>query len=157
MEIARIYSVPLHLLQFQMNQTYASVEQLETAFVNHCLLPRVRMREEEIERKLLASYEVDTHYCKYNLNGLLRGDFKTRMEGYRILHSMGMPLNRILDLEDLNHVDGGDQSLAPLNMIPSDKLSEYHMTKPQGAAADSKRDLSVDELLDLKLKEQKND
>jgi HK97 family phage portal protein len=154
-EVARMFNVPLHLLQFPNNQSYASVEQLEIGFVNHCLLPISKMKEEEIEFKLLMPYE-ENHYCKYNLNGLMRGDFAGRMEGYRTLHSMGLPLNRILKLEDMDSVEGGDISLSPLNMIGTDRLNEYHFsnnkTQPsqstgQGGADNKKRGLTIDEVL----------
>lgn len=126
-EIARIFTVPLHKIQDMGASTNNNIEQQGIDYVTDTIMPMAICFEQELETKLLSQREKNQgFYCKINLNGLMRGDFKTRMEGYRVLHSMGVPLNSILRLEDMNPVDGGDISLAPLNMIEAQRLTEYH-------------------------------
>jgi len=128
-DIARIFTMPLHKLAHLGASTNNNIEQQGIDYVTDTCMPFAACFEAELEDKLLLSFEKPDHFIKYNLNGLMRGDYKSRIEGYRIWHSMGVPLNQLLALDDINPVEGGDKSLVPLNMISSDKLDEYHFAK----------------------------
>lgn len=148
--IARIFSMPLHLLNEMDASSNNNIERQGIDYVTYTVMPFAAAFEAEMEDKLLASYEKGNHFIKYNLNGLMRGDYKSRVEGYRVLHSMGVPLNNLLALEDMNQVEGGNISLVPLNMISANKLDEYHFTdkaKPQ--PKDAKRNgHTIDEIIE---------
>ena len=59
---------------------------------------------------------------QFNIDGLMRGDYKSRMEGYAIARQNGwMSANDIRALENLNPIaaeEGGDTYLVNGNMIP---------------------------------------
>lgn len=146
-DIARIFTMPLHLLNEMSASSDNNIERQGIDYVTYTVMPFAAAFEAEMEDKLLASYEKGNHFIKYNLNGLMRGDYKSRVEGYRIWHSMGKPLNELLALEDMNPVDGGDISLVPLNMISANKLDEYHFTdKPKTQPKEGQRSFTIDEL-----------
>ena len=70
--------------------------------------------EQEIRRKLFSN---DVYFSEFQVDGLLRGDAKTRYDGYRIARETGwLSVNEIRALENLEPVDGGDQYIQPLNM-----------------------------------------
>ena len=59
----------------------------------------------------------DTIFPQFIVDGLLRGDTKTRYESYRVARETGwLSVNEIRGLENLNPIDGGDQFIQPLNM-----------------------------------------
>lgn len=146
-DIARIFTMPVHLLNEMDASSNNNIERQGIDYVTYTVMPFAAAFEAEMEDKLLAGYEKGNHFIKYNLNGLMRGDYKSRVEGYRIWHSMGKPLNELLALEDMNPVDGGDISLVPLNMISANKLDEYHFTdKPKTQPKEGQRSFTIDEL-----------
>lgn len=80
-EIARIYSLPPTFLQDLTRATFSNVEQQDLHLVKHTIKRWVEQSEQEMNLKLFGR-DNETDYVEYNLDGLLRGDFKTRMEGY---------------------------------------------------------------------------
>lgn len=126
-DIARYFTMPLNKLAEFGADTKSNVEQQNIDYVTDTLMPFAACFEAELNAKLLLENErKQGYYIKYNLNGLMRGDYKSRVEGYRIWHSMGVPLNPLLALDEMNPVEGGDVSLVPLNMISAGRLDEYH-------------------------------
>jgi hypothetical protein len=68
-------------------------------------------------------------YIKYNVNALLRGDFKTRMEGYATLSTWGLiSPNQVAKLEDWAPIPGGDTFLRPLTHVATSDLDAAGMT-----------------------------
>ena len=129
-DIARYFTMPLHKLQEFGASTDNNMSTQNIDYVTDTCMPFAACFEAELNAKLLLESERKRGYfIKYNLNGLMRGDYKARIEGYRIWHSMGVPLDDLLALEDMNKVKGGDISLVPLNMISAEKLDEYHFMK----------------------------
>jgi HK97 family phage portal protein len=111
-EVARIFRVPPHMIGITTPgaMSYASVEQNNINFVTHTLRPYVA-KIEDAYSALLA----DSAFMKFNVDGLLRGDFATRMNGYSIGSQAGfLSVNDIRRLEDLRPVDGGDVYRVPL-------------------------------------------
>jgi len=126
-DIARYFTMPLHKLQEFGASTDNNMSTQNIDYVTDTCMPFAACFEAELNAKLLLESERKRGYfIKYNLNGLMRGDYKARIEGYRIWHSMGVPLDDLLALEDMNKVKGGDISLVPLNMISAGRLDEYH-------------------------------
>src|SRR5690606_10632743 len=80
-QIARIYSLPPVLLQDLSRGTYSNTEQQDLHFVKHTIMRWVGQIEGELNLKLFGR-SARTTYAEFNLAGLLRGDFMTRMQGY---------------------------------------------------------------------------
>jgi HK97 family phage portal protein len=111
-EIARIFRVPPHMIGITTPgaMSYASVEQNNINFVTHTLRPYVTKIEDAYSALL-----PDGAFIKFNVDGLLRGDFATRMNGYSIGSQAGfLSVNDIRRFEDLRPVEGGDVYRVPL-------------------------------------------
>jgi HK97 family phage portal protein len=80
-EVARIYDIPPVFLQDLTNGTFSNTEQQDLHFVKHTLTQWVEQIEQELNAKLFSRRNRQ-NFVEFNLDGLLRGDFKTRMEGY---------------------------------------------------------------------------
>ncbi len=116
-EIATIYGVPPHMIADLERSTNNNIEHQAMEFVRYCLMPYLVRLEEEFNRKLLRGDEFDEYYYLFSLNGLLRGDAKTRSEFYKNMNFVGaMSANEIRNLEDMNAYDGGDEYFVQLNM-----------------------------------------
>lgn len=79
-QIARIYSLPPTFLQDLTHGTFSNTEQQDLHFVKHTLKRYVEHFEQELNLKLFGRQN-NRQYVEMNVDGLLRGDFKTRMEG----------------------------------------------------------------------------
>jgi len=117
-EIARIYRVPLHLLNELDRATFNNVEHLSTEFVRFSLRPYFVRHEQAIGRDMMLREERRHYFAKYTADALLRGDTKTRHEAHGIAIQSGFKTrNEVREIEGLNPIDGGDTLLMPLNMI----------------------------------------
>lgn len=79
-EVARVFNIPPTFLQDLSNGTFSNTEQQDLAFVKHTVTQWVEAWEQELNLKLFAPRN-RTKFVEFNVDGLLRGDFKTRMEG----------------------------------------------------------------------------
>lgn len=135
-DICAIMRVPPTLVQNYERATFANAEQQDLVFVKYTMLPLITNIEQECNAKLFSESNATSatpYYVKFNVNAFMRGDFKTRTEGYRTLFQSGMITgNQVADFEDWNHYEGGERRLVPMNMIPLDKLDEFisSLTKP---------------------------
>jgi len=120
-EICRIFRVPPHLVGDLDRATFSNIEHQSIEFVQHTIRPWLVRWEQEISRSLLDEKERTLYFAKFNVDGLLRGDYKSRMEGYSIGRQNGwMSINDIRRLEDMPLVPaekGGDDYLVNGNMI----------------------------------------
>lgn len=121
LEIARAYRIPPHMIGDLERATFSNIEHQALEFVKHTLLPWIKNWEQELNRKLLPLDLQDTHFFRFNVEGMLRGDIKARMEAYTKAIQWGI-LNRdeVRELENRNRIpDGlGETFLTPLNMAP---------------------------------------
>jgi HK97 family phage portal protein len=109
-EVARLFNIPLSMMGIPGTQSYASVEQNAIQFVVHTLRPYIEKLEWSFSQLL-----PNNAFLKFNVDGLLRGDFQTRIQGYSVASQAGfMSINDIRKLEDLSPVDGGDVYRVPL-------------------------------------------
>jgi HK97 family phage portal protein len=117
-EIARMFRVPMHKLNELEGATFSNIEHQSIEFVTDTILPTVKRLETSIARDLLTRREQDQGYfVRYNLDGLLRGDFKARTESYdKAITNGWMSRNEVRKKENLNPVEGLDDYLVPLNM-----------------------------------------
>ena len=118
-EIARLYSVPLHLLQETEKSTSwgSGLEQLNTSFVQMCLSPYLKRIEDAFGFALLTERERKEYYFEFNVEGLLRGDTQSRIALYHSAIQDGwMSPNDVRRLENMPAIENGDIYLIPLNM-----------------------------------------
>lgn len=121
-EIARIFRVPPHMVGDLEKSSFSNIEQQSLEFVKYTLDPWVIRWEQALMRSLLSSDEKSEYFVKFNLDGLLRGDYASRMSGYAIGRQNGwMSANDIRELENLDLIpadEGGDLYLINGNMLP---------------------------------------
>ncbi len=120
-EICRIFRVPPHMIGDLSRSTFSNIEHQSIDFVVHTIRPWLVRWEQAISRSLLNDEERTIYFAKFNCDGLMRGDFQTRMNGYAIARQNGwMSANEIRELEDMNKIpseQGGDLYLLNGNMI----------------------------------------
>lgn len=120
-EICRIFRVPPHMIGDLSRSTFSNIEHQSIDFVVHTITPWITRWEQAISKALLNDEEKTIYYAKFNVNGLMRGDFNSRMSGYAIARQNGwMSANEIRALEDMNRIpadQGGDLYLLNGNMI----------------------------------------
>ena len=109
-QICGLFRVPLQLVQSgDKAPTYASAEQFAISYVIYGVTPDVVNYEKVIRRDLLTPAERKKYYAKFAVDALLRGDFKTRMEGYQIgINCEMFAPNDALEKEDMNGYEGGE-------------------------------------------------
>ena len=128
-EIARIFRIPPHMVGDLEKSSFSNIEQQSLEFVKYTLDPWVIRWEQSIMRALLSNDEKKEYFIKFNLEGLLRGDYESRMKGYSIGRQNGwMSANDIRELENLDRIsreDGGDLYLVNGNMLPLRDAGAY--------------------------------
>lgn len=119
-EIARIFRVPPHMIGDLEKSSFNNIEQQSLEFVKYTLNPWVCRIEQAITRSLLTEEEKEKYTVKFNVDGLLRGDYMSRMNGYAVARQNGwMSANDIRTLEDMDLIskeEGGDLYLINGNM-----------------------------------------
>ena len=119
-DMARIADVPAHMVGAGDNMTFSSVEVMVTDFVQYSLRNTIRQLEMELENKCLSRAERDgrTHEIRFNLDSLLQGDIKTRMEKGINEFKWGLiDKNEYRSLNGYNAVENGDVFFNPINMF----------------------------------------
>lgn len=144
-EIARIFRVPPHMVGDLEKSSFSNIEQQSLEFVKYTLDPWVIRWEQSLSRALLNEDEKRKYFFKFNLEGLLRGDYESRMSGYAVARQNGwMSANDIRELENLDKIpaeDGGDLYLINGNMLPLNKAGAY--------ANIEKEDTADEEILEM--------
>ena len=111
-EICRIFRVPPHLVADLSRATFSNIEYQSLNFVMHSLTPWLVRIEQGIIKDLLLEEEQDTYFPKFNVDGLLRGDYQSRMNGYATGISNGfLSPNDVHRLENMDLIpaeEGGD-------------------------------------------------
>lgn len=126
-EICMIFRVPPHMVANLERATFSNIEHQSLELVKFSLVPIIRRIEQAAQRDLFSTKSKSTHFIKFSVDGLLRGDIKSRYEAYQIGRNGGwLSANDIREFEDQNPLDGdqGEVYLVPLNMIPADKVGE---------------------------------
>ena len=111
-EIARIFRVPPHMLADLEKSSFSNIEQQSLEFVKYTLDPWVVRWEQSMCRVLFSESEKQEYFIRFNVDGLLRGDYASRMSGYATARQNGwMSANDIRELENLDRIApelGGD-------------------------------------------------
>ncbi|MEG0759143.1 MAG: phage portal protein, partial [Raoultibacter sp.] len=120
-EICRIYRVPPHLVGDLEHATFSNIEHQAISFAMHTIRPWLVRIEQAMNRALFSDKEKGVFYVRFNMDGLMRGAYKERMEGYAIARQNGwMSANDIRDLENMNPIpdeEGGNSYLCNGNLI----------------------------------------
>lgn len=124
-EIARLFRIPPHMVGDLEKSSFSNIEQQSLEFVKYTLDPWVIRWEQAMKKALLLPSEKKDYFIKFNVDGLLRGDYQSRMNGYATGRQNGwLSSNDIRELENLNRIPeelGGDLYLVNGNMT---KLQE---------------------------------
>ena len=133
-EIARIFRVPPHMVGDLEKSSFSNIEQQSLEFVKYTLDPWVIRWEQALYRTLFSEEEKKTYFFKFNVEGLLRGDYQSRMQGYATARQNGwMSANDIRELEDLDRIPaelGGDLYLINGNMLPLESAGAFANISP---------------------------
>ncbi|MFR3141177.1 MAG: phage portal protein [Lacrimispora saccharolytica] len=133
-EIARIFRVPPHMVGDLEKSSFSNIEQQSLEFVKYTLEPWLVRWEHSIQRTLFSSDEKKTYFVRFNVEGLLRGDYASRMNGYAVGRQNGwMSANDIRELENLDRIpaeEGGDLYLINGNMLPLKNAGAFADTQP---------------------------
>ncbi len=129
-EIARIFRVPPHMVGDLEKSSFSNIEQQSLEFVKYTLDPWVLRWEQSLQQALILPSEKTTLFIKFNLDGLLRGDYQSRMNGYSVGRQNGwMSANDIRELENMNRIpseEGGDLYLVNGNMLPLSQAGNFY-------------------------------
>ena len=148
-EIARIFRVPPHMVGDLEKSSFSNIEQQSLEFVKYTLDPWVSRWEQAMMRSLLSAEDKKKYFMKFNVDGLLRGDYQSRMNGYAVGRQNGwMSANDIRELENLDRIPeelGGDLYLINGNMTKLQDAGIFATNKPQGEEERNEEVLEVDE------------
>ena len=147
-EIARIFRVPPHMVGDLEKSSFSNIEQQSLEFVKYTLEPWIVRWEQSINRALLSESEKAAYFVKFNVDGLLRGDYQSRMNGYATARQNGwMSANDIRELENLDLIPpelGGDLYLINGNMTKLEDAGIFAATTAAG-----KEDENDEEVLEV--------
>ena len=111
-EICRIFRVPPHMVQDLSHATFSNIEHQSIDYVVYTLTPWLSRFEQAITKDLLLPSEQDTFFPRFNVDGLLRGDYASRSSGYASGISNGyLSPNDVRRLENMDLIPpekGGD-------------------------------------------------
>jgi HK97 family phage portal protein len=128
-EIARMSRIPLHLIQHQEKSTAwgTGIEQMNIGFVIHTIRPWLVRIEKAAQQQLIPERDKRKYFSEFLVDGLLRGDMKSRYDAYAIAREKGwMNADEIRALENLNPLPGGQGKvyLYPMNLAPLGQAPE---------------------------------
>jgi HK97 family phage portal protein len=116
-EIARFFRVPPHMLADLERATFSNIEHQSIEFVVHTVRPWLVRWEQAINAKLFGQEGRKKYFAEFNVDGLLRGDIKTRYEAYAIaIQNSWMNRNEVREKENMNPAEGLDEFILPMNM-----------------------------------------
>jgi HK97 family phage portal protein len=125
-EICRIFRVPPHLVANLERATFSNIEHQSISFVVHTIRPWLIRIEQAIHKALLSEGEKRTYFVSFVADGLLRGDYKTRMEGYAVGIQNGfLSPNDVRSLENMNSIEHGDVYAMNGNMLKIQDVGAY--------------------------------
>ena len=132
-EIARLYRIPPHMVGDLDKSSFSNIEQQSLEFVKYTLDPWMIRWEQSLQRSLLLPGEKGKYFIKLNVDGLLRGDYQSRMNGYAVGRQNGwFSANDIREMENMNPIP--DEQGGNLYLING------AMTKLEDAGAFAKTD-----------------
>lgn len=134
-EIARIFSVPLHMINSLDRSTFNNIQQQSLDFISNSIQPTLTDIEEEINYKLFTSVQQKQgYYVKFNMASAMRADDEARAKYYKEMLGMGVySINDVLQLEDRNNIgELGNKHRISLNYVSLDIADQYQLNKAGG-------------------------
>jgi HK97 family phage portal protein len=139
-EIARIFRVPPHMVGDLDKSSFSNIEQQSLEFVMFTLNPWIRRFEDSLSQGLLLPSEKGRLLIRFNVDGLLRGNYESRMKGYAIGRQNGW-----LSANDI-------RSLEKMNLLPTEKGGDLYMVNGNMVTLESRmlqEELIESEILEL--------
>lgn len=128
-EICRIFRVPPHLVGDLERATFSNIEHQSISFVVHTIRPWLVRIEQSINKALFSDKEKKKYFVSFLVEGLLRGDYESRMRGYSIGIQNGfMSPNDVRTLENMNPIpldEGGNTYMVNGNMLKLKDVGAY--------------------------------
>ena len=147
-EIARIFRVPPHMVGDLEKSSFSNIEQQSLEFVKYTLEPWIIRWEQSLNRALLTETEKSDYFVKFNVDGLLRGDYQSRMNGYAIGIQNGfMCPNDVRALECLDLIpdeQGGNKYMCNGNMIDLASVGKQYQNNEESKENDNEEVLEVE-------------
>lgn len=134
-EIARIFRIPPHMIGDLERSSFSNIEQQSLEFVKYTVGPWVTRWEQALSRSLLVGNDRSHFLIKFNLDGLLRGDYESRMNGYATARQNGwMSANDIRELENMDRIsdeEGGNLYLVNGSMTSLKDAGAAYLTRKE--------------------------
>lgn len=134
-EIARIFRIPPHMIGDLERSSFSNIEQQSLEFVKYTVGPWVTRWEQALSRSLLVGNDRSHFLIKFNLDGLLRGDYESRMNGYATARQNGwMSANDIRELENMDRIsdeEGGNLYLVNGSMMSLKDAGAAYLTRKE--------------------------
>ena len=147
-EIARIFRVPPHMVGDLEKSSFSNIEQQSLEFVKYTLEPWIIRWEQSLNRALLTEKEKPDYFVKFNVDGLLRGDYQSRMNGYAIGIQNGfMCPNDVRALECLDLIpddQGGNKYMCNGNMIDLASVGKQYQNNEESKENNNEEVLEVE-------------
>lgn len=132
-EIARIFRIAPHLIGDLDKATFSNIDNQSISFVVHTIRPWLVRIESSINKALLSTNEKREYFVSFVVEGLLRGDYASRMQGYAagIQNGFFSP-NDVRSLENMNLIENGDVYAMNGNMLNLEDIGAYIKRKEEG-------------------------
>ncbi len=125
-EICRIFRVPPHLVSNLDRATFSNIENQSISFVVHTIRPWLVRLEQGMNKALFSQTEKGQYFVGFVVDGLLRGDYASRMQGYAIGIQNGfLSPNDVRTLENMNTIEHGDVYAMNGNMLKLEDVGAY--------------------------------
>lgn len=133
---AKVFRVPPHMTGDTDRATSwgSGIEQQSIGFVTYCVGPLLDEWQQSLNAALFTAAARRRFFVEFNVDGLLRGDHKSRMEGFALMIQWGLATpNECRRKLNLPPLPGGDDRLQPLNMAPASRVMDV-LLRDAGAA-----------------------
>jgi len=138
-EIASVYRVPLHMIGDLERSTNNNIEHQSLEFLMYTMLPWIRRVETALDSSLLPAG--GRYFCKFNVEGLLRGDNQSRMIWYRGMRELGvLSADEIREYEDMDPIGGeggGEKRFFNAAYVELSMAGDPNLGKPNVPASPS--------------------
>lgn len=142
-EVSRVWQIPPVFLSELSRATFTNIEQQDLHLVKHLVGQWAKALEDELNLKLFGRFNRNGRYIKHNLDGLMRGDFKSRVEGLaRSVQTAIRTPNEARALEDLPALPEGDKlyiqgATVPLGTQPAASAANDNSSSDNDASNDT--------------------
>lgn len=133
-ELSRVFGVPLHMLSNLDKSSFSNIQQQSLDFYQNTLMPPVVSWEQEMTYKLYTrEQQMQGYYAKFDYRVAMRADDASRATYYKTMVDMGAySINDVLELEDMNAIEGGDKHRVSLNYVDVAIVDQYQLSKSGG-------------------------